>query len=203
MKPGFITSTLLLVLALVLVLATPVHAATHGIDCSISLTVDYWGDKTHSLEGYSKNTFLMRDAEGRYVLAEYNTKDECYIVTGFTEDEAAANLLRCGNCSERPGELVIMGLPIGTYSLSHVETEDGWLKVSDEVTISVFENGPAQLKIILLQPTELPGFDKPSPLTTVIGVALMLFSVMRLLILYFIDVKEKQPLSVNSSTNSK
>lgn len=174
-------------------------------DYGICLTLEY---SDGAAEGFQDNIFLIySDSTGFYVQAEYVDSQECYLVTGYTTEEAAATRFRCGNCLDRPGELAIRGMEMDTYSVQMIQTTEGYMLLKDDVTVMLsdygssvdgneaerVEDGLVPLEILIMRSFKLPDFKQSNDYSSLqwVGITGLFITFVALLLIVFLPLKKE------------
>lgn len=118
--------------------AAPADTEQQSEQYGITITLTFGSqDNSAVLATYQANAFTLEDADGNYALAEYSEAEQCYIVSGFTDDRSTGTQFHGGCTAAMSSELTIMGLPGGDYLLTHIVTQEGYMLLRDSIEISI------------------------------------------------------------------
>lgn len=136
-KPAMILALIYLIIAIPLA-AHAVDTARFGIDIYVMLKDDESID--YSVTDYQQNKFICFDTDmKKYVLAEYDTTNTTYRLTGYTDNKEDATQLCAGNNAENPQELKIENLPGGTYEISQISATTEHSMLSNDISVKLSE----------------------------------------------------------------
>lgn len=222
-KKSHVTLTLFLALiGWLLMLPLPASAAAQAVpfepvrgSFGIELTCKFADEEKveHTIEDYQAYGFVLLDAAGRYVQADLAPDASFYLVSGSTVQGSLATQFRAGNTPNKPQRIVILGLAEGEYKLRQTSTAEGYMLLSDSVSIRVSQEGSfvdgydcehifhkghrlVPFTIVNVEPFDLPLGYQDNPFLLITGITLMLVASAALIVLYVI---ENSPSKDNSS----
>lgn len=91
----------------------------------------------HGVADYQANVFLVQDADGLFLIAEYDQDTGSYIIVGTTAEEKEATRFRCGRNHDVPGLLQINALPAGSYAITMTDVTDSFVLLKDEIEVVI------------------------------------------------------------------